>query len=112
MKTNDTSPPAPVGRVIGLDLHPDVFSAAALAGREPATAQVVQIWDRRRTAELESWARTLSPGDVVAIEASGNTFVAAQRLHAAGVKPVVLESQRAGQICARCPSRPRKMRST
>ena len=30
MKVNDTSPPAPVGRVIGLDLHPEVFSAAAL----------------------------------------------------------------------------------
>jgi len=54
----------------------------------------------------------VAAGDVGVIEASSNTFVAAQRLHAAGVKPVVLESQRAGQICARCPSRPRKMRST
>lgn len=98
MKLNHTSPTAPQGRVIGLDLHPDVFSAAALAGRDAATAQVDQSWDRRPTAELENWARTLSPGDLVVIEASGNTFTGAERLRAAGVQAVVLESQRAGQI--------------
>ena len=98
MNANHTSPPAPQGRVIGLDLHPDVFSAAALAGRDAATAHVEQSWDRRPTAELENWAKTLLPGDVVVIEASGNTFTAVERLDAAGVKAVVLESQRAGQI--------------
>src|SRR6266545_1687257 len=98
MKANHTSPPAPVGRVIGLDLHPEVFSAAALAGRDAATAQVEQSWDRRPTAELEKWARTLQAGDVVVVEASGNTFAGVERLRAAGVPAVVLESQRAGQI--------------
>jgi len=89
---------APQGRVIGLDLHPDVFSAAALAGRDAATACVEQSWDRRSTAELETWARTLEPGDLVVIEASGNTFSGVERLRAAGIQAVVLESQRAGQI--------------
>ena len=98
MKVNDTSPPAPVGRVIGLDLHPEVFSAAALIGRDAATAQVEQSWDRRPTADLEKWAGTLLPGDLVVLEASGNTFGAAQRMRSAGAKVVVLESQRAGQI--------------
>ena len=98
MKKNHTSPPAPQGRVIGLDLHPDVFSAAALAGRDAATAQVEQSWDRLRTAELEKWARKLQPGDVVVLEASGNSFTAVERLRAAGVPAIVLESQRAGQI--------------
>lgn len=98
MNANHTSPPAPQGRVIGLDLHPDVFSAAALAGRDAATAQVEQSWDRRPTAGLEEWARTLRAGDLVVIEASGNTFTAVERLRAAGVAAVVLESQRAGQI--------------
>ena len=98
MKVNDTSVAAPVGRVIGLDLHPDVFSAAALAGQDAASAQVEQSWDRRPTAELEKWARALQPGDVVVLEASGNTFAAAERIHAAGRQVVVLESQRAGQI--------------
>jgi len=98
MKTNETSPTAPQGRIIGLDLHPDVFSAAALTGRDAATAQVAQSWDRRPTAELEKWARALSAGDLVVVEASGNTFAAVERLRAAGVPAVVLESQRAGQI--------------
>lgn len=98
MNVNDTSPPAPVGRVIGVDLHPGVFSAAALAGRDAATAQVEQSWDRRPTAELEQWARTLRAGDLVVVEASGNTFTGVERLRAAGVAAVVLESQRAGQI--------------
>jgi transposase len=98
MKKNHTSSPAPQGRVIGLDLHPDVFSAAALAGRDAATAQVEQSWDRLRTAELEKWARKLQPGDVVVLEASGNSFTAVERLRAAGVPAIVLESQRAGQI--------------
>lgn len=98
MKVNDTSPPAPVGRVIGLDLHPDVFSAAALAGQDAATAQVEQTWDRRPTADLENWARSLPKGDVVVLEASGNTFAGAERMRSAGVKVVVLESQRAGQV--------------
>jgi transposase len=98
MNANETSTPAPLGRVIGLDLHPEVFSAAALAGRDAATAQVEQHWDRRPTAELEQWGRALRPGDLVVVEASGNTFTAAERLRAAGVAVVVLESQRAGQI--------------
>jgi transposase len=97
MKEKDTSPPAPVGRVVGLDLHPEVFSASALSGRDAATAQVEQSWSGR-TAELERWARQLRPSDVVVVEASGNTFVAVERLRTMGVAAVVLETQRAGQI--------------
>lgn len=98
MKTKPSIPPAPVGRIIGLDLHPEVFSAAALAGRDAATAQVEQSWEGRPTAELDQWARTLQPGDVVVLEAGSNTFTAVERLGGAGVPAVILESQRAGQI--------------
>lgn len=97
MKTRDTSAPAPVGRVVGLDLHPEVFSASALSGLDAATAQVEQSWSGS-TGQLESWARGLRPGDLVVVEASGNTFVAVERLRAIGVAAVVLETQRAGQI--------------
>lgn len=99
MKTKETSAGiAAVGRVVGLDLHPEVFSAAVLSGREPATAQVVQHWDRWPTRELAKWASRLAPGDVVVLEATGNAFDTVERLHACGVKTVVLETQRAGQI--------------
>jgi transposase len=86
------------GRIIGLDLHPDVFSAAALAGREAATAKPVQQWDRLATGQLETWAKTLVAGDLVVLEASGNSFESCERLKRCGVCAVVLESQRAGQI--------------
>lgn len=98
MKSKDTSPPAPVGRVVGLDAHPDVFSAAALTGHDAASARVAQSWDRCAMSALEAWGRQLQPGDVVAVEASGNTFETVERLRACGVTTVVLESQRAGQI--------------
>jgi transposase len=86
------------GRIIGLDLHPDVFSAAALSGRDAATAQPVQQWDRLATAQLEAWAKTLVAGDLVVLEASGNSFESCERLKRCGVATIVLESQRAGQI--------------
>lgn len=89
---------AACGRIIGLDLHPDVFSAAVLSGRDAATAKPVQQWDRLATGELESWAKTLGPGDLVVLEASGNSFESCERLKRCGVSTVVLESQRAGQI--------------
>src|SRR3954462_6712553 len=99
MKTKETSaPPATAGRVVGLDLHPEVFSAAVLSGRDAATAQVVQNWDRWPTRDLAKWSAQLAAGDVVVLEATGNTFDAVQRLHACGVQTVVLETQRAGQI--------------
>lgn len=98
MSAQETSGAAGVGRVIGLDLHPEVFSAAALCGRDAATAQVVQNWDRWATQDLTRWAGKLQAGDVVVVEATGNTFDAVERLHACGVQTVVLETQRAGQI--------------
>lgn len=89
---------AALGRIIGLDLHPDVFSAAAVTGREAISARVVQQWDRLASAQLEAWAKTLSAGDLVVLEASGNSFEACERLRRSGVQAIVLESQRAGQI--------------
>lgn len=89
---------APTGRVVGLDLHPDVFTAAALKGRDAGTAQVDQQWNDLATAQLSAWAKRLAPGDIVVLEATGNAFQAAEELKAAGAQVVVLESQRAGQI--------------
>src|SRR5215207_5382532 len=99
MNAKDTSAPAAaIGRTIGLDLHPEVFNAAALGGRDAATAQVVQSWDRWPTTALEQWAAKLAPGDVVVLEATGNAFHAVEQLRGCGVKAVVLETQAAGQI--------------
>ena len=85
-------------RIIGLDMHPDVFAAAALqVDAEKQNADWVQ--DRLSTAQLEAWAqKQLRKDDVVVLEASGNSFEVAGRLHAIGYTAVVLESAQAGKI--------------
>lgn len=81
-------------RIIGLDMHPDVFAAAALGGE-----RVEWVHDRQPTAGLEGWAKKwLTAGDVVVLEASGNSFEVAARLHRCGCTAVVLESAQAGKI--------------
>jgi len=87
-------------RIVGLDMHPDVFSAAALAG-SAELARTEWVDDRKSTRELEAWAKKrLSKEDVVVLEASGNSFEVASRLHALGFTAIVLESTQAGKIRA------------
>lgn len=86
-------------RIIGLDLHPDVFAAAALNGANPLEARTEWVHDRQETARLESWAKKhLAAGDTVVMEASGNSFEVAHRLHECGITAIVLESAQASHI--------------
>lgn len=85
-------------RIIGLDMHPDVFAAAALDA-DPRRQAADWVQDRLPTAGLEAWAKKqLGKGDVVVLEASGNSFEIAARLHAVGHTAVVLESAQAGKL--------------
>lgn len=86
-------------RIIGLDMHPDVFAAAALIGANPLQAAVAWVQDRQETSQLETWARQhLQPGDTVVLEASGNSFEVARRLHQLNLSAIVLESAQASHI--------------
>ena len=86
-------------RIIGVDMHPDVFAGAALVGTNAVHATVEWVHDRQRTSDLERWAkRYLRAGDTVVLEASGNSFEVARRLHACRVQAVVLESAQASHI--------------
>jgi transposase len=86
-------------RTIGLDMHPDVFSAAALRGDNPLGAELDWVHDRKKTADLEAWAQKhLHSNDVVVLEASGNSFEVALRLKSCGYTALVLESAQAGKI--------------
>ena len=86
-------------RIIGLDMHPDIFSAAALLGPNAASAQVLWQHDRIETATLERWAcKYLQAGDIIVLEASGNSFDVARRLHTCGHCALVLESAQASKI--------------
>lgn len=85
-------------RIIGLDMHPDVFAAAALSA-DPKRQHAEWVQDRLPTAGLEAWAsKQLGKEDVVVLEASGNSFEVAARLHALGHTALVLESAQAGRI--------------
>ena len=70
---NDTS--KPVERVIGLDSHPDSFTAAMLRGPTPAAAVVEKIYHKVPMAQLPSWAQKHTTAqDLIVLEASGNSF--------------------------------------
>lgn len=88
-------------RIIGLDMHPDVFAAAALPVPTLPTASAAPEWikDRIPTAGLEAWARKhLRTDDVLVLEASGNSFEVARRFHALGHTCLVLESCQASKV--------------
>lgn len=86
-------------RVIGLDAHPTMFSAAALTGADAHQAQVEWVVDRLPLERLEDIvSKRTGPDDVIALEASGNTFALVERLARCGRKAVVLESQSVGSV--------------
>ncbi len=89
----------PVGRVIGLDAHPDSFTAAILRGLTPAAAVTEKICNKVPLARLKPWAqKNLNPEDVVLLEASGNSFHLARTLIGMGYKAKVLESCHLGRL--------------
>src|ERR1039457_7124897 len=83
----------PVERVIGLDSHPDTFTAAILRGPTPAVAEVVKTFNKVPMAQLPSWAQKHTTAqDLIVLEASGNSFQVVRTLAAAGRRAKVLES--------------------
>lgn len=82
-----------------MDAHPTLFSAATLEGPDAATARVVEVCDRVGIEQLDCWLeRHVRSGDVIALEASGNTFALVERIRSKGHKAVVLESAAVGKI--------------
>jgi transposase len=94
---NDTS--KPVERVIGLDSHPDSFTAASLRGPTPAAAVVEKIYNKVPLAQLPSWAQKHTTAqDLIVLEASGNSFQVVRTLAALGRQAKVLESCQMGKL--------------
>ena len=86
-------------RVIGLDAHPDTFTAALLRGPTPAAALTEKIFDRIPLAQLTSWAKkNTTPEDLFVLEASGNSFQIVRTLAAVERKALVLESCQMGKL--------------
>src|SRR5512137_367722 len=88
-----------VERVIGLDAHPDSFTAAILRGPTPAAAVVEKIFNKVALAQLPSWAQKHTTAqDLVVLEASGNSFQVVRTLAAIPRQAKVLESCQMGKL--------------
>ena len=88
-----------INRTIGLDMHPDVFTAAAITGARADTCTTEWVHDRQSTNALQAWAKKhLIKSDVIVLEASGNSFEIAHILGQMGHTVLVLESQQAGKL--------------
>ena len=88
-----------IQRVIGLDSHPDSFTAAMLRGLTPASAITEKIFNKIPISQLPSWAaKNTTPEDLLVLEASGNSFEVVRTLEAKGRKALVLESCQIGKL--------------
>src|SRR5215471_18393852 len=95
MNTNSDN----VERVIGLDSHPDSFTAAILQGPTPAAAVVEKLFNKVPMSQLQSWAKKHTTAqDLFVLEASGNSFQVVRTLAAIERKALVLESCHLGKL--------------
>lgn len=91
-------PPPSKGRIIGLDCHPDTFTAAVFEGLTPHDARKLQSRPDMSLGELLDWARENFTGeDLFLMEAGTNSFEIHRRLLALGLRAVVLESAWVGR---------------
>jgi transposase len=94
-----TKKTTPAHRLIGLDSHPDTFTAALLQGQTPASAVVQKMFDHVPLAQLAAWAKKhTTTQDVFVLEASGNSFQIVRLLAALDRKALVLESCQLGKL--------------
>ena len=98
----DQSPPPPPpgskGRVIGVDAHPDTFTAAVFRGQTPHDARKLQVRENMHLAEFLRWAAAeFGKEDIFLLEAGLNSFEVAARLDLAGLRAIVLESCHVGR---------------
>ena len=86
-------------RVIGLDSHPDSFTAAVLRGQTPAQALTEKVFNKVSMSQLQSWAKKhATDQDLIVLEASGNSFQVARSLAAIERRVLVLESCQMGKL--------------
>lgn len=91
-------PPPSNGRIIGLDCHPDTFTAAVFRGTTPHDAVQLQCRADLSLEQLLDWVgREFTRDDLFLMEAGSNSFEIHRRLLALGLRAVVLESCHVGK---------------
>ena len=94
-----TAPPPPSkGRVIGLDCHPDTYTAAVFRGSTPHDARKLTSRENLCLQSLMDWsAKEFTREDLFLLEAGSNSFEICRRLQALGLRAVVMESCHVGK---------------
>jgi transposase len=91
-------PPPSKGKIIGLDCHPDTFTAALFVGQTPHDARKIGSRENLSLDALLKWATAeLTPQDIILMEAGSNSFELCKRLGNLGLKACVLESCHVGK---------------
>lgn len=87
------------GRLIGLDAHPDSFTAAILRGPTPAAAVIQKPFNKVPLPPLQNRAKQpATVRDRIVPEASGKSFHVVRRLAAVDPQALVLESCQTGRL--------------
>jgi transposase len=92
--------PAPPksGRIIGVDCHPDSFTAAVYRGQTPHDARKLCAREDLTLEGLLAWAAAeFGPEDLFLMEAGGNSFAVCEAFSQRGLRCVVLESHHVGK---------------
>lgn len=91
-------PPPSKGRIIGLDCHPDTFTAAVFRGTTPHDACKLSTHPDMSLKKFLDWAATeFTRNDLFLMEAGSNSFELHRRLLALGLRAVVMESAHVGK---------------
>jgi transposase len=91
-------PPPKRGCTVGLDCHPDTFTAAVFHGQTPHDARQLECRENLSLARLLAWAQErFTCADLFVLEAGGNSFAVCQELGKRGLRAVVLESAYVGR---------------
>src|SRR5262249_11439943 len=88
-----------VERVIGLDAHPDSFTAAAIRGATPASALVENTYNKLPMDRLVAWCQKHTPDKKLIMLASpGKRDQIMRKLQEVGRRTLVLESCQLGKL--------------
>ena len=91
-------PPPSKGRIIGIDCHPDTFTAAVFRGITPHDARQLRCREDLSLDALLVWAAAeFGKDDLFLMEAGSNSFELHRRLAILGLRAIVLESAHVGR---------------
>jgi transposase len=86
-------------RTVGLDCHPDSFTAGVLVGERSGEAQVEKLTGKLPLEQLEEWAlKHTEVEDTLVMEATGNCWELVKRLEEVGRGALVLDSVKVGKV--------------